>query len=136
MAYQKHNIIWDKFNTNVKKEFDIEPVYSKEVLKIKIKSHGDEFKNFYDKKTPKADSNYTYLAVSSLDSALKKYEIYYLEVSLKECKYIEKKIIRRISDNLSAFSSSDESDGDYMFLNKYLSCLFSLLLTHKHTYKV
>ena len=29
---------------------------------------------------------------------------------LKECKYIEKKVTRDINDNLSDFSSSDESD--------------------------
>ena len=67
-----YKIIWDKFNIAVKKEFDSKPVYNKEVLKIKIKSHGDEAKDFYDKKISKVDSNYTYLAVISLYSALKK----------------------------------------------------------------
>ena len=37
------------------------------------------------------DSNNTCLAVSILDSALKKDENYYPQVFLKECKYIEKK---------------------------------------------
>ena len=32
-----------------KKEFDGEPVYNKEFLKTKIKSHGDEAQDFYDK---------------------------------------------------------------------------------------
>ena len=32
---------------------------------------------FYDKETPKVDSNHPYLAVISLDSALKKDENYY-----------------------------------------------------------
>ena len=36
------------------------------------------------------DSNGTCLAVTSLDSALKKDENYYPEVFLKECKYIKK----------------------------------------------
>ena len=50
------------------------------------------------------DSNHTYLAVISLDSTLKKDENnYYLQVVLKECKYIEKKVIRHINDNLSDF---------------------------------
>ena len=40
---------------------------------------------------PMADSSHTCLAVISLDSALKKYENYYLQVFLKEYKYIEKK---------------------------------------------
>ena len=56
---------------------------------------------------------------------------------LKQSKYIEKKVIRHIKDNLSDFSSSDEPDKEKMFFDKYLSwLLFSLLLTHKHTYKV
>ena len=54
------------------------------------------------------DSNHTYLAVISLDFALKEDENYYLQESLKECKYIEKKVIRNINGNLSDFSSSDE----------------------------
>ena len=79
-------------------------------MKTKIKSHGDEVTDFYDKKIPKVDSNHTCLAVISLDSALKKDENYYPQVFLKECKYIEKKVIRYINDTLSNFSSSDESD--------------------------
>ena len=46
---------------------------------------------FYDKEIPKVVSNYTCLAVISLDSILKKDENYYPQVFLKECKYIEKK---------------------------------------------
>ena len=34
-----------------------------------------------------------------------------MQVFLKECKYIEKKLVRQIQDNLGDFSySSDESD--------------------------
>ena len=79
-------------------------------LITKIKSHGDDVTDFYDKKIPKVDSNYTCLAVISLDSAIKKDDSYYLQVFLKECKYIEKRIIMYINDNLSDFLSSDESD--------------------------
>ena len=57
------------------------------------------------------DSNHTCLAVISLDSALKKDENYYPQVFLKECKYVEKKVVRHIYDNLSYSSSSNESDG-------------------------
>ena len=63
-------------------------------MKNKIKSHGDEFTDFYEKKIPKVGSNQTCLAVISLDSALKKDENYYTQVFLKEWKYIEKKVIR------------------------------------------
>ena len=86
------------------------PVYNKNYLKTKIKSHGDEVKDFYDKKIPKVDSSHTCIAVISLDSTLKK-DGNYPQVFLKECKYIEKKVVRHIHDNLSDFFySSDESD--------------------------
>ena len=71
--------------------------------KTKIKLHDDEVTDFYD--------NHTCLAVISLDSALEEDDNYYLQVLLKECKYIEKKVVRHIHDNLSDLSySSDESD--------------------------
>ena len=106
---KKDSTIWDKVSADIKKEFDSEPVYNKNFLKTKIKFHGDEVTDFYDKGIPKVDSNHTCLAVNSLDSALKKYENYYPQVFLKECKYIEKKVIRHINDNLRDFSYSDES---------------------------
>ena len=96
---EKYNTIWDKFDTDIKKEFDSEPVYNKHYLKTKIKSHGDEFTDFYDKKIPKLDSNHACLAVISLDSAHKKDENYYCLVFLKECKYIEKNVVSHIHDN-------------------------------------
>ena len=33
---------------------------------------------------------------------------------IKECNYIEKKVVRHIIDNLSDFSSSDETDKEYI----------------------
>ena len=63
----------------------------KNCLKTKIKSHGDEVKDFCYKKIPKGDSNRTYLAVISLDFALNKDGSYYPQVFSKKCKYIEKK---------------------------------------------
>ena len=77
-----------------------------------MKSHGNEVTDFYDKKNSKVDSNHTCLAVISLDFALKKDDSYNLEVFLKECKYIEKKVIRNMKDNLSDFSYFDEPDED------------------------
>ena len=70
---EKYNTIWDKFSAEMKKEFDKEPVYKNVFLKTKIKSHGDEVADFYDKKVPKVDSNHTCLAVISMNSALKKH---------------------------------------------------------------
>ena len=55
------------------------------------------------------DSNYTCLAVISLDSVLLLKAM--KAITHKWCKYIEKKGIRHINDNLSDFSSDDdESD--------------------------
>ena len=51
--------IWDKISADIKREFDSEPVYNKEFLKTKIKSHGDEVTDFYDKEIPKVDSNHS-----------------------------------------------------------------------------
>ena len=66
---------------------------------------------FTTKKFEGRDPNHTYLTVISLDSALKKDDNYCPQVLLKECKYIEKKVVRHIHDNLSDFSySSDESN--------------------------
>ena len=73
-------------------------------MKTKIKSHCDEVTDFYDKKITKVDTNHTCLAIASLDFALKESEKYYLQMFLKECKYIEKKEINHINDN------SDDSD--------------------------
>ena len=69
-------------------------------MKTKIKSHGDEFTDFYDKEIPKVDSNHTCLAVVSLNSALKKDDSYYPLAFLKACKYIEKKVVTHIIDDL------------------------------------
>ena len=43
---EKYNTIWNKVSADIKKEFDSEPVYNKEFLEIKIKSHGDEITYF------------------------------------------------------------------------------------------
>ena len=80
-------------------------------MKTKIKSHGDEVTDVYNKKFLKVNSSHTCLAVISLHSVLKKDDNYCLQVFLKGCKYIEEKVIRHINDNLSDFSSDDdESD--------------------------
>ena len=49
-----------------------------------LKSYGDEVTDFYDKEIPKRNSDYTCLAVISLDSALKKDGNHYLQIFLKE----------------------------------------------------
>ena len=59
-----------------------------------------------------------FLAVISLDSALKK-NVHLISVFLKECKYIEKKVVRGIHDSLGDFSySCDESNERYFFYQR------------------
>ena len=72
---EKYNTIWDKVSAHIKK--GQRACQQNFFLKIKIKSHGDEVTDFYDKEIPKVDSNHTCLAVISLDSTLKKDENYY-----------------------------------------------------------
>ena len=62
-----------------------------------------KLQSFMTKKIPLVEINNTCLAVISLDSALKKDVNYYLQVFLKECKYIEKKVFGNTNDNLSCF---------------------------------
>ena len=109
--FEKYNTIWDKFSADIKKESDSELVYSKNFLKTKIKSCSDEVTNFYNKEIPKVYSNHSCLAVKSFDSSLKKDEYYFPQVFLKECKYLKKKVIRHIIDDLE--NSSDDSDGSH-----------------------
>ena len=44
-----YTAVWDKFSTDIEKEFDSEPVYNKIFLKTKRKSDGDEVAGFYNK---------------------------------------------------------------------------------------
>ena len=62
---------------------------------------------FTIKTIPKADSNYTSLAVISFNFVLKKDERFYLQVFLKERKYIKKIVFKYIDGNLSDFSPSE-----------------------------
>ena len=81
-------------------------------MKIKIKSHGDEVTDFYHKEIPKVDSNHPSLSVISLDNVLKKDINYYPQVFLKECKYIEKKVISHISEDIGFFSDDSDDSGE------------------------
>ena len=47
---EKCNTIWDKVSADIKKELDSEPVYNKNYLNTKTKSHGHELKIFTIKK--------------------------------------------------------------------------------------
>ena len=60
------------------------------------------------------DSNHTYSTVISLNSALKKKkENYYPKVYLNKFKYVQKKLIRHIIDDLESFSNDYDHSDDY-----------------------
>ena len=48
---EKYDTIWDNVSADIKKGIDSEPVYNKEYLKTKIKSHGDKVTDSFDKKS-------------------------------------------------------------------------------------
>ena len=60
---KKCNTIQDKVSADTKK--DCGPVYNKIFLKTKLKSHGNEVTDIYDKEIPKAESNHTCLKIIS-----------------------------------------------------------------------
>ena len=41
---------------------------------------------------------------------------------LKQCKYIEKKVVRHTNDNFSDFSSDDDSDGEQIKAIRLMIC--------------
>ena len=40
-SLEKYYTLWDKLSTDIKKEFDNEPVYNNKIFKTKLKSYGD-----------------------------------------------------------------------------------------------
>ena len=84
------NTAQEKISADIKKELTSEPVRNKIILNFKAKSYGQEATDFQDIKVPKVNSKCTCLAVISVDSVLKRDENYYLQMFLKECKYIKK----------------------------------------------
>ena len=120
----KYNTIWYKVSADTKKEFDREAVYNKNYLKTKIKYHGDEVTDSYDKKIPKLDSNHTCLAVISLDYALKKDDNYYPQMLLKECKYTEKKFVLYINDYIWKYFLKEQFRKSLMKNNFFFNARF------------
>ena len=66
---------------------------------------------------PKTNSDYTYWAVINVDSSLKKNKKYYLQVFSKECKCIEKELIRYIIGD-PEISGESRKKGMVYFLNR------------------
>ena len=94
---EKYDTIWDKDRADIEKEFHSQPVSKKYFLKTKIKSYIDEA----------TDSR---LAVMTFDFALKIEENYYLQVFLKGYKYIEKEVIRHVTEDIEFFSSGSDEE--------------------------
>ena len=115
---EKYNTIWYKVSPDIKKEFDSSPVYNKKFLKTKIKSYDVVATDFYDKVIPKAGSDCICLAVITINSTLKKDENYYLQVFLRESKYIE--VTRHITEDIEVFSS----DYDKQYINSKYRDMF------------
>ena len=88
----------------ISKKILIQFLYNKEFLKS-LKLQICMIKNF-----SKIDSNHTCLAEISLNSALNKHGNYYLQVFLKECKYLEKKVIRHIIDDIEISSEASDEE--------------------------
>ena len=104
-------------------------------MKTKIRSHSDDATDFHDKKRPKVGSNQTCFAVINIDSALKKDENYYLQVFLKDSKYIEKekKIIRHIIDDLEDFpDGSDEEYIKFKYQDNFKNVIFERAILKMH----
>ena len=59
---KKCNSIWNKVNNIMKKKLDYKPIYNKDVLKTKIRSHSDDATVSHSNEIPEADSNYTFLS--------------------------------------------------------------------------
>ena len=85
-------------------------------MKNKIKSDGDEVTDFYDKDISKVNSNYTCLVIVRLDSALKK-DGNYSQVFLKPCKYIKRKVIWHISQDIEIFSKDSDKEQFFTLIN-------------------
>ena len=90
---EKYNTIQDKMSSEIKKKkILIANLFTIKIfLKTKIKTYNDEARDFHDKEISQMGSNHTCLALIKIDFSLKKDENYYLQVFVKECKYIEKK---------------------------------------------
>ena len=79
-------------------------------MKDKRKSYDDEATVFHDKEIPKVGSNHACLAVTNLDSALKKDKNYYYKVLLKKWKYNEKEKKKLLGILLKTKSFSSDSE--------------------------
>ena len=67
---EKFNEIWENVKDSLKKEFDSEPGYHENDLKVKIKSYNGKINtNFHNNEIQKEISQFIYLSVIFIDSA-------------------------------------------------------------------
>ena len=111
---EKYNAIWHKVSGDIKKEFDSTPVSTNFFWKLN--------QNLMVKKLQILMIKKSQIASIKIDSAFKKDGNCYLQVLWKQCKYIEKKVIRHIFDDLeSSWGSNFEEEILKMsFLSKQL----------------
>ena len=72
---------------------------------------------------PKTNPDYTYLAVINVDSSLKKNKKYYLQVFAKECKCIEKELIRFIIGDPEIWRIKKKGYGIFFKQNNVFGCV-------------
>ena len=115
--FKKYIILFGIKSALVEKDFCSQHVYNRYNFENQNKIHGYEVTDFHNKEIPKMDSNHNCLAVISLDSVLKNDKNYYLQVFLKECKYVEKNVIKDINEYTEI--CSDDSDKGLTGVSKF-----------------
>ena len=77
--------------SNIKIEFDSEPVYNEKYLTTKIKPYEVKINTkFHGNKIPKAGSQCIYLSIIMIDSVFRTVKHYHPQMYLEEWKYIFK----------------------------------------------
>ena len=88
---EKYNEIWGKVTNFMKKGFDSEPVYNDKYLKTKKYSYeGKIITKIQDAKVPKEGSLHICVSVILIHSVFEIDKNYYMEILLKESKYVVK----------------------------------------------
>ena len=88
---EKYNEIWGKVTNFMKKGFDSEPVYNDKYLKTKINSYeGKTITKIQDAKVLKEGSLQICVSVILIHSVFEIDKNYYMEMLLKESKYVVK----------------------------------------------
>ena len=88
----KYDEIWGKIKDKINIKFHSMPVYDKKYIKAKVREFNGVIKtNFLGDEIPKESMHYTCIACITIDSVMRMEKKNYLQVYLRECKYIVKK---------------------------------------------